>query len=252
MRKKGRFVGSQVVINKLFPTLLVTKPLNIRGCRRFIEAARREKSMVDEGKQKNQINLNPIKRLFENPQKSLEPYVGKGQVAADLGFNKGYYTFALADCVGPEGKVYAVDLKEDYVTALEGKVKDLGYRNVEVHGCSACDLSFIKEESVDFVLANGLLCNMPANRFLAVKEMKRILKPTAKAYVSLGSPPPFGFVGGDEWEKTLQGFIVEKRGGFFQKWAVVSKKNDGNSVSENDIQTNKRHRLARLRKKFGE
>ncbi len=58
--------------------------------------------MVGEEKQsKNQINLNPIKRLFENPQKSLEPYVKKCQVVADLGCNKGYYTFALAEFVGP-------------------------------------------------------------------------------------------------------------------------------------------------------
>jgi len=201
---------------------------------------------------KNQINLNPIKRLFENPQKSLEPYVRKGQVAADLGFNRGYYTFALAGCVGSEGRVYAVDLKMDYVTSLEKKVEELGYRNIEVHGCSASDLSFIKDESVDFVLANGLLCNMSENRASAVKEIKRILKPMAKAYLSLGSPPPLGFVDGEEWEKILEEFIVERRGGFLQKWAVVSKKDNGKNISENDIETTKRHRFAKLRKKFGE
>lgn len=54
---------------------------------------------------RNQININPIKRLFENPQKSLEPYVRKGQVVVDLACEKGYYTLALAECVGPEGKV---------------------------------------------------------------------------------------------------------------------------------------------------
>ena len=59
--------------------------------------------MVGEDKQpKNQINLNPIRRLFENPQESLEPYIKKGQVVADLGSNKGYYTFALAECVARE------------------------------------------------------------------------------------------------------------------------------------------------------
>jgi ubiquinone/menaquinone biosynthesis C-methylase UbiE len=196
-------------------------------------ARRGKKNMVHEEKQpKNNINLNPIKRLFEKPQKSLEPYVRKGQVAADLGFNKGYYTFALADCVGFEGRVYAVDLKEDYVTSLEKKVQELGYRNIEVHGCSASDLSFIKDESVDFVLANGLLCSMRENRPSAVKEIKRILKPTGKAYLSLGSPPPLGFVDKAEWERILEGFVVEQRGGFLQKWAVVSKKDDDKNIGE--------------------
>jgi ubiquinone/menaquinone biosynthesis C-methylase UbiE len=77
-----------------------------------------EKHELGEEKPKNQINLNPISRLFENRQSSIEPYVRKGQVVADLGCNTGYYTFALAECVGPEGRVYAVDLKEDYIRAV--------------------------------------------------------------------------------------------------------------------------------------
>jgi ubiquinone/menaquinone biosynthesis C-methylase UbiE len=173
-------------------------------------------------------------------------------VAADLGCNTGYYTFALAEGVGPEGKVYAVDLKEDYIRALEKRADELGYRNVEFHACSASDLSFIKDASVDFVLANGLLCNMVEHRQLAVNEIKRILKPTGRVYLSLGSPPPLGFVDRAEWEGILEGFIVERRGGFLQKWAVVSKKDNGKNMSAKDVETTKRHRFATLRKKFGE
>jgi ubiquinone/menaquinone biosynthesis C-methylase UbiE len=77
---------------------------------------------------------------------------------------------------------------------LEKRADELGYGNVEFHAWSASDLSFIKDESVDFVLANGLLCNMAEHRSAAVKEIERVLKPTGKAYVSLGSPPPLGFV----------------------------------------------------------
>lgn len=212
----------------------------------------KEKNEVGEEKQKNQINLNPIKRLFENPRKSIAPYVRKGQVTADLGCNKGHYTFALAEDVGPEGRVYAIDLKEDYIRALEKRADELGYPNIEFHAGSATDMSFIGDESVDFVLANGLLCNMPENRPLAVKEIKRILKAAGKAYLSLGSPPPLGFVDRAEWERILEGFIVEQRGGFLQKWAVVSKKDKGQSISENDVEATKRHRFAKLRKKFGE
>jgi ubiquinone/menaquinone biosynthesis C-methylase UbiE len=110
---------------------------------------------------KNRINLNPIRRLFEasidHPRRHLEPYVKKGQVAADIGCNMAYYTLALAQCVGPEGKVYAVDLDEKNIRALEKKIADGGYRNIEARATSAADLSFIEDGSVDFVLANGLL-----------------------------------------------------------------------------------------------
>ena len=166
--------------------------------------------MLEKGEQpKNRINLNPISRLFEKPQNSIEPYVRNGQVAADLGCNTGFYTFALADCVGPEGKVYAVDLKEECIGALEKKGDELGYHNIEWHAASAADLSFIKDESVDFVLANGLLCNVPDHRPSVVSEIQRILKPTGQAYISLGGISPFfGFVGREEWERILERFAV--------------------------------------------
>ncbi len=67
------------------------------------------------------------------------------------------YTLALAELVGPEGKVYAVDLGKKCIRALEKKADKGGYHNIEAHASSASDVSFIKDRSVDFVLANGLL-----------------------------------------------------------------------------------------------
>jgi ubiquinone/menaquinone biosynthesis C-methylase UbiE len=183
--------------------------------------------MVDEEKQpKNQINYNRFKRFLNRdrsvPQKHVEPYVKKGQVVADIGCGSGYYTLALAECVGREGRVYAVDLNEKAIRTLERKADMFGYHNIEAHTSSATDLSFIKDRSIDFVLANGLLCVMAANREVAVNKIKRIMKPSGKAYLSLGMPPPFGHVNRVEWEKILEGFRVERRGGFLQKWALVS------------------------------
>ncbi len=101
--------------------------------------------------------LDPIRRLFESPQGLIEPYVRRGQVVADLGCGSGYYTFPLAELVGPEGKVYAVDLDKKIIRTLEKKADKGGYHNTEAHASSASDLSFIEDRSVDFVFANGLL-----------------------------------------------------------------------------------------------
>jgi 2-polyprenyl-3-methyl-5-hydroxy-6-metoxy-1,4-benzoquinol methylase len=101
--------------------------------------------------------LDPIRKLFEPPQRLIEPYVKKGQVVADLGCGSGYYTLPLAELVGPEGKVYAVDLGKKCIRTLEKKADKGGYHNIEAHTSSASDLSFIKGRSVDFVFANGLL-----------------------------------------------------------------------------------------------
>ena len=170
--------------------------------------------------------LDPIRRLFEPPRRLIEPYVKNGQVVADLGCGSGYYTLALAELVGPEGKVYAVDLGKKCIRALEKKVEKGGYHNIEAYASSASDLSFIKDRSVDFVLANGLLCSMADHRQSAVNEIKRILKPKGQAYLSLGFPPPLGFVDQAEWEKILEGFRVEQGGSFKEKWVVVSLKNE--------------------------
>jgi ubiquinone/menaquinone biosynthesis C-methylase UbiE len=188
-------------------------------------APRKEKHKVDGEEQlKNRINLNPARRLFGSPQRDVEPYVANGQVVADLGCKSGYYTLALAECVGSEGWVYAIDLDEAAIRELEERAGERGYHNIEAHASSASDLSFIKNRSVDFVLANGLLCSMAEHRESAVNEIRRILKPTGLAYLSLGWPPPLGFVGRAEWERILEGFSVKRRGGFIQKWALVSKK----------------------------
>jgi ubiquinone/menaquinone biosynthesis C-methylase UbiE len=187
--------------------------------------AGREKHEGAAEQPRNRINLNPITRLFQDPRRHVEPYVNKGQVVADLGCGPGYYALPLAELVGPEGKVYAVDLNEKVIQTMKKKADNRGYRNIEAHASSASDLSFIKDGSVDFVLANGLLCSMADHRQLAVNEIARILKPEGRAYLSLGFPPPLGFVDRAEWETILEGFRVKRRGrGLLQKWAVVSTK----------------------------
>ena len=170
--------------------------------------------------------LEPIVRIFAPPHKFIGPYVKDGQVVADLGCATGYYTLALADSVGPEGKVYAVDLGKKSIRALEKKVEKGGYHNIESHASSAADLSFIKDRSVDFVFANGLLCSMADHREAAVNEIKRILKVKGQAYLSLGAGPPFGYVDQAEWENILEGFKVKQGGSYKEKWAVVSVKQD--------------------------
>jgi ubiquinone/menaquinone biosynthesis C-methylase UbiE len=100
--------------------------------------------------------LYPIARIFDPPEKLIKPFVKKGQVVADLGCASGYYALALADSVGPEGKVYAVDKNKKSIRVLEKKIEKGGHRNIEAHASSAADLSFIKDRSVDFVFANTL------------------------------------------------------------------------------------------------
>jgi ubiquinone/menaquinone biosynthesis C-methylase UbiE len=172
---------------------------------------------------------NPFRRLFMPPRRFVESFVAKDQTVADLGCGPGFYTIALAECAGPGGKVYAVDSDEKAIRAVEKKAGERGIRSIETRVSSAGDLSFIKDGTVDFVLAHGLLCSMaPCERDSAVSEIKRILKPGGRAYISVARGP-WSYVSRAEWGKILEGFRVERKGsqGFViaDRWAVVSLKN---------------------------
>ncbi len=51
---------------------------------------------------------------------------------AEIGAGEGYWLPWLAAAVGPEGRVYAVEVRADKVEALMKLVEDAGYDNVEV------------------------------------------------------------------------------------------------------------------------
>jgi len=52
-------------------------------------------------------------------------------VVADIGAGTGYYTFRIAPKV-PQGKVYAVEVQDEFLAALKTRKKELSLTNVEV------------------------------------------------------------------------------------------------------------------------
>jgi arsenite methyltransferase len=54
-----------------------------------------------------------------------------GTVIADLGSGGGYFTFRLAEAVGPTGKVYAVDVDPDMVNLIAKTAKEKAAANIE-------------------------------------------------------------------------------------------------------------------------
>lgn len=55
-----------------------------------------------------------------------------GDHVADLGSGSGYFTLLLAEAVGPNGKVYAVDIDQALNEYVENRATKAGYQNVEV------------------------------------------------------------------------------------------------------------------------
>ena len=115
---------------------------------------------------------------------------------------------------------------ERAIRAVQRKASKRACHNIKAHTSSAADLSFIEDQSVDFVLADGLLCSMaPQDHESAVNEIKRILKPDGKAFLSAASGAT-SYVDEAEWEEILAGFRVEQRNHesfWADRWTLVSK-----------------------------
>src|SRR5690349_1975952 len=74
----------------------------------------------------------PEREKEEEPNKLLDALKLKpGNVVADIGAGSGYFTFRIAERVGPRGKVLAVDIQPEMLTIIRDKMKALRLGNVE-------------------------------------------------------------------------------------------------------------------------
>lgn len=167
---------------------------------------------------------NFVRRLVSPPMKKISKFVSPGIRVADLGCGPGHFTLPLAELVGGQGKVYAVDSDPKSIRALIAKIE--GFQGViEAHISSASTLQFIPDRSIDFAFASGLLCCM-IDHAGAVAEIKRILKPTGLAYISVTKvfrKKDLKAVSREEWNRILTTFNVRESGeGLLNRWATVS------------------------------
>jgi len=67
----------------------------------------------------------------EAPERALDAIaLKKGDVVADIGAGVGYFTWRMAERVGPEGKVYASDIQPGMLAQLKRNVSARGLTNV--------------------------------------------------------------------------------------------------------------------------
>lgn len=112
--------------------------------------------------------LNPLRKLRQNPEKILSPFVGEGMRCVDAGSAMGYFSLPMAGLTGPNGKVYCVDLQERMLSALTKRASRAGVEtSIEIRqaGFDSLNIDDLKE-TVDFVLAFAVVHEVPdAGRF---------------------------------------------------------------------------------------
>ncbi len=95
---------------------------------------------------------NPLRRLINNPDKILPPYVKTGMSTADLGCGRGMFSLSLAKLVGENGRVYSVDLQTEMLDALRKRAEKAGLIG-RIRLVHAAPDNIGIADPVDFVLA---------------------------------------------------------------------------------------------------
>lgn len=120
---------------------------------------------------------------FIDPNEVLNQLgLGKEMIAADFGCGSGGWVLPLAEIV-EKGKVFAVDVQAEPLSALAGKAKAKKLKNIQtILGDVEKGGLKIPDNFCDWVLITNLL--FQAQDKLAVfREAKRVLKPQGKALV---------------------------------------------------------------------
>ncbi len=103
---------------------------------------------------------NPLRRLFHDPERLLNPYMKPGMTVLDIGCGMGYFTIGLAKLAGPEGRIIAVDLQEEMLSALERRAHRAGVADrIVLHHCHKEGLGI--EGPADFALAFWMAHEVP-------------------------------------------------------------------------------------------
>lgn len=74
----------------------------------------------------------PQREKEEEPKKVIEALdLKKEMVIADIGAGSGYYSFQLAEKVGPKGKILAVDIQKEMLDIIRDRMKEQKVTNIE-------------------------------------------------------------------------------------------------------------------------
>jgi ubiquinone/menaquinone biosynthesis C-methylase UbiE len=119
---------------------------------------------------------DPQRDAYQKPHEVLTALSLKpGEVIADIGAGSGYFTFPIAHHLGPEGKVYAVDVSPDMILHLNRRIRDLKTTNV-VTVLADPDDPLLPEQSVNrFFICDVWHHVENPSKYLGM--IKKVLKP---------------------------------------------------------------------------
>jgi len=119
-----------------------------------------------------------LRSLHQKPKKFLAGLVRPDMTVADIGCGLGFYVRQMAEMVGVNGRVLAVDFQSEMLNRAKKKVRRAGIlERVEFIRCSQDDLKL--SEPVDFALSMWMVHEV-SDRERFFKQIRSVLKPDGK------------------------------------------------------------------------
>lgn len=149
-------------------------------------------SLAGCGKLAYQQMNDPSRNIWQKPKEVVDTLALKaGDRVADIGAGGGYFTWYLADAVGPDGIVYAVEIDRTGLDMIRREMLGRGVKNVVPIHAEAMDPAL--PETVDLVFSCDTYHHMH-DRIAYFQSLARHLKPDGR--IAILDFHPHGFFSG--------------------------------------------------------
>ena len=147
------------------------------------------------------VLASPLRRLIQDPEAVVGPYVREGMTVLEPGPGMGFFTLEMARRVGPRGRVIAVDVQPRMIAGLERRLAKAGLSERVDARLAQDDSLGLKDLAgkVDFTLAMAVVHEMPGAAWF-FGQAAEAMKPGAALLLA----EPSGHVKKEEFEAQLE------------------------------------------------
>ena len=129
-----------------------------------------------------------FRRLIQSPKRIVGPYINSGDTVIDIGCGPGFFTIPMADMVGGDGSVIAIDLQPEMLEKIARKLRNSPLLSrVTLHNCGPDSLGLDSSIQADFILAYYMVHETP-DQSAFLKQVRQHLKKQGRLLVV---EPPF-------------------------------------------------------------
>jgi ubiquinone/menaquinone biosynthesis C-methylase UbiE len=150
-----------------------------------------------------------------------------GERLLEIGPGTGYYTFDMAEWIGPGGRVEIFDLQQEFLDHVMRGAMGRGLSNIFPTQGDATALPY-EDASVDGVVLTAVLGEIP-DPGAALREIRRVLRPGGRLIVGeLFGDPHFTTIGSLREQAAPAGLALQQRSGnWFGYFARLTPEENG-------------------------